>query len=621
MCPCAFPAESGWQSRTMARSDNRQFAVAQADPDIGYVVDAPHEGAPLIITFGFVDWAALPNFDFVGRLRKLEATVGQPLNLILVRDTANFWYQHGVGGLGGDVDAVATSLRRLIADLRPSSVFTLGQSMGGYAAILFGALLGVDQVLAFGPLSYLRSDWARRDGDTRWLKIMETLDRHPPARRYDDLPALLADLSPPPVHILYGTGTEPDGSPNMDEVHARRFASIAGVSVERIPEAPHAVVKWLIDAGRINAVLRQWLSPGAITETGRRKTNMPLADSALPDAPIHDPFNDGWRAWIGENLTLGVSPDVLLSVLVSNNFHPGEAQREIDKADRSPYLQVARHLASRVAKRDWTLEVQQKTRAMVAPGKGGIERRHKLDRAAFLNDYYSANRPVVITGMMEDWPALGWTREQLVGTFAGRGVEVQVNRNANPHYEMQADSHGTTMAFDAFMARITEMGESNDIYMTARNGGANASALRELWDGIVQIPEYLDGSNPANRGFFWIGPTGTITPTHHDLTNNFMAQITGRKRVHLVDGLQVADMYNHLHVYSEVDLENVDYERFPRMRNVDILCLDLAPGELLFIPVGWWHHVRALDFSMTVTFTNFLFENDFCSTYRTYQAV
>ncbi len=604
----------------MARSDNRQFEVAQADPDIGYIVDAPHEGAPLVITFGFVDWTAFPRFDFAGRLRKLEVTAGQPLNHILIRDTANFWYQHGVSGLGRDVDAVAASLRRIIADIRPTSVCTVGQSMGGYAAILFGTLLGVDQVLAFGPLSYLRSDWARRDGDTRWLRVMETLDLYPPARPYDDLPALLAGQSSPPVHILFGTGPEADGGANLDEIHARRFAGMTGVTVERIAEAPHAVVKWLIDADRMDAILRQWLPPAANPGMKQMKTIMPSPDASLPE-PVHDVFNDDWRAWIGQNLALGASPEGLLPTLVANNFHPGEAQREIDKANRSPYLQAARHLASRVAKRDWTLEVQHKTRGMGARGNGIIECRHKLDRATFLNDYYSANRPVVITGMMDDWPALGWTGEQLAHAFAGRAVEVQVNRNANPHYEAQADRHVTSMAFEAFMARIQEQGESNDIYMTAKNGGANASALRELWDGIVQIPEYLDGTNPANRGFFWIGPPGTITPTHHDLTNNFMAQITGRKRVHLVDGLQVANLYNHLHVYSEVDLENVDYDRFPRMRNVDILCHDLAPGELLFIPVGWWHRVRALDFSTTVTFTNFLFDNDFCSTYGTYQAV
>jgi ribosomal protein L16 Arg81 hydroxylase len=37
----------------------------------------------------------------------------------------------------------------------------------------------------------------------------------------------------------------------------------------------------------------------------------------------------------------------------------------------------------------------------------------------------------------------------------------------------------------------------------------------------------------------------------------------------------------------------------------------LEPGETLFMPVGWWHHARALDVSITVTFTSFIYPNHF----------
>ena len=39
--------------------------------------------------------------------------------------------------------------------------------------------------------------------------------------------------------------------------------------------------------------------------------------------------------------------------------------------------------------------------------------------------------------------------------------------------------------------------------------------------------------------------------------------------------------------------------------------LTLAPGEILFAPIGWWHQVRAIDFSVTLTYTNFRWRNDF----------
>jgi ribosomal protein L16 Arg81 hydroxylase len=44
----------------------------------------------------------------------------------------------------------------------------------------------------------------------------------------------------------------------------------------------------------------------------------------------------------------------------------------------------------------------------------------------------------------------------------------------------------------------------------------------------------------------------------------------------------------------------------------------LAPGELLFLPIGWWHYVEGLDPSVTMTFTNFLQRNDFARHYDTY---
>lgn len=344
---------------------------------------------------------------------------------------------------------------------------------------------------------------------------------------------------------------------------------------------------------------------------------------AVPGLTYPQSFTDDWRTWIADNLSLGGTVDGLLPVLVSHGFHPTQAQSELDQASRSPYLASAMRLAQRVAKREWVLEAQRKTRQLSTPSRGGswIERRHQLLRQEFLAGYYGANRPVIITGMMEDWPAMQWTPDKLAHEFADCQVEVQTNRGANRRYEMESPKHKQQLRFGDFMQQVIHGGETNDIYMTANNGGANSAAMAGLWDGIVQIPEYLDSSNPANRGFFWVGPAGTVTPTHHDLTNNFMAQIMGRKRIHLVDALHAARIYNDLHVYSNVDLENIDYERFPAMREVDVLSCDLAPGELLFIPVGWWHHVRGLEISVTVTFINFVFDNDFSSMYRTHHLV
>jgi ribosomal protein L16 Arg81 hydroxylase len=90
-----------------------------------------------------------------------------------------------------------------------------------------------------------------------------------------------------------------------------------------------------------------------------------------------------------------------------------------------------------------------------------------------------------------------------------------------------------------------------------------------------------------------------------------MAQVTGRKRYRLIPASQWQYVYNSTGVFSDVDSEDPDLDRYPEFRNATIIDIVMEPGEVLFIPVGWWHHVRALDVSVTVSFTNFVFPNCF----------
>ncbi len=107
------------------------------------------------------------------------------------------------------------------------------------------------------------------------------------------------------------------------------------------------------------------------------------------------------------------------------------------------------------------------------------------------------------------------------------------------------------------------------------------------------LPEYLVPEHRHGSLFFWMGPVGTVTPVHHDLTNNFMAQVIGRKLVKLISPAHLPLVYNDFHCYSAVDLNNIDYARYPLFKHVRIEEVVLEPGDLLFLPVGWWHHVTS----------------------------
>jgi hypothetical protein len=328
-------------------------------------------------------------------------------------------------------------------------------------------------------------------------------------------------------------------------------------------------------------------------------------------------FDDAWRRWIAENLLLDAPPSALHGVLVGHGFDAADATREIEAAIASPYFHGATRLRNRLRKREWILSVYSELNRM-RTASGLIERRERLSRDAFFEQYYSQNRPVIITGAFDFWPARSrWNWDYFRERCGDCEVEVQFGRESDANYEINQPMLKRMMRFADYVDLVEQSGPTNDFYMTANNTSHNRAALAALWSDVPPIDEYLDAASP-DTGFFWMGPAGTRTPFHHDLTNNLMAQVIGRKRIKLVPLSDTPHMANHLHCYSQVDGGAIDYDSFPSMRQAQLLECTLAPGELLFLPIGWWHYVEGLDASVTMTFTNFLRSNDFSRHYDTY---
>jgi hypothetical protein len=277
---------------------------------------------------------------------------------------------------------------------------------------------------------------------------------------------------------------------------------------------------------------------------------------------------------------------------------------------------VADRASAALRKRDWLLETVERQRSLV-PSAAAIERRANLSGEAFLEHYYAANRPVILTGEMADWPALErWTPAYLTRTVGDRIVEYQGGRNANPRFEQDKDDHRREAPFDVFVDMIGKPGAGNDAYITAYNSARNGQALAGLRKDLGHLDKFL--RRQAGAGMMWIGPAGTTTSLHHDLTNNLIAQIRGRKRLKIVPAADVGRLYNHRHVFSEIaDLDDpaLDLARFERLAGARVHDVLLEPGEMIFMPVGWWHQVKALEFSVTITYTNFLWPNDAHLTY------
>jgi hypothetical protein len=98
---------------------------------------------------------------------------------------------------------------------------------------------------------------------------------------------------------------------------------------------------------------------------------------------------------------------------------------------------------------------------------------------------------------------------------------------------------------------------------------------------------------------FWMGPADLSSPLHLDVEHNLFVQIHGRKDWLLLPPEEGPNVYfpwrEHpaelLH-WSPVDPDAPDLARFPRYAGVRPLRVTLHPGEILFVPSGWWHVVR-----------------------------
>lgn len=219
----------------------------------------------------------------------------------------------------------------------------------------------------------------------------------------------------------------------------------------------------------------------------------------------------------------------------------------------------------------------------------------------------------MLVGGADHWPASrNWSPEYFAERYGDAEIEIQQKRESDPLYERNSGRHKGRVLMKDFVRMIREVGKSNDFYMTANNAKGSRAGLNALFQEVGEFgPGYNKADNERNDMFLWFGPAGIVTPLHHDLTNNFLVQICGRKEVQLIPALQTPYVYNDVGVFSAAEFPNFDEKRHPLMKKVKPLTVVLAPGEALFIPIGWWHRVEGLDISISVSFTNLRAPNSF----------
>jgi hypothetical protein len=225
-----------------------------------------------------------------------------------------------------------------------------------------------------------------------------------------------------------------------------------------------------------------------------------------------------------------------------------------------------------------------------------------------------AETPVILKGLAGDWPLVREglksperAMDYLRSFYSGKKIISYTGRaGINGRFFYNEDMTGLNfetewVQLDEFLERVRgHMGEesSPSLYIGSTTVDTYFPGLRAEND-LVLNDEMFRRNKPLAS--IWLG-NHTVASAHYDLSNNIACCAVGRRRFTLFPPEQIGNLYPGPleptpggQVVSMVDFHNPDLEKYPRFRDAAGQVADMDPGDVLFYPSMWWHHVEALE--------------------------
>lgn len=189
-------------------------------PDTEIFHAMPADSDTVVVSFG-AKGGGHAHFHFFKLLKPLPG-----FSKLLVRDPSGSWYNAGLPGEGDTLEEVAAGVERELRRLDAKQVITLGSSMGGYAAILFGCMLGAERAIALAPQTLL--DPALRHAPPAHVRLQAP-----------DLAPIIRDTPATRIDLVAGWDD------HLDVFNAQRVAGLPSVRVLALRNGVHAFVEHL----------------------------------------------------------------------------------------------------------------------------------------------------------------------------------------------------------------------------------------------------------------------------------------------------------------------------------------------------------------------------------------
>lgn len=230
-----------------------------------------------------------------------------------------------------------------------------------------------------------------------------------------------------------------------------------------------------------------------------------------------------------------------------------------------------------------------------------------------LTDLIAGAEPVVLKGLVSSWEIVGKGAESDESAMrylghhdSGKPVPTAFTppeARGRLHYRddfTQLNFQSRQLPITAvlrLLAATFDQGEPEGIYV------ASASIDRCLPGLRAENDLGLEAQGIESPPSIWIGNRVTAT-CHYDVPHNLACNVIGRRRFTLFPPEQITNLYPGPldptpggQAISLVDFSAPDLDRFPRFARAleHAQVAELAPGDALYIPSLWWHHVQGLN--------------------------
>jgi hypothetical protein len=240
-----------------------------------------------------------------------------------------------------------------------------------------------------------------------------------------------------------------------------------------------------------------------------------------------------------------------------------------------------------------------------------VDVRSDVTPEVFVRDILPQARPVLLKGLVAKWPAVaqGQTSPGAIGAY------LKAMDSGRPTSVLEAGSaikgrfaYGPDMHDFNFNRRTRSISDGIDQLL----GLVNHPNPPYVYIQSTPVAQYLprfaaENVNPVLAPFvtpnIWIN-NQTRAQTHNDNDHNIACVVAGRRRFTVFPPDQLGNLYigplEHTpsgRAISLASLEEPDFEKYPRLRDAiaHAQMAEMEPGDALYLPRYWWHHVQSLD--------------------------